>query len=134
MAFVYRDIKGIPLTSAEGDANFREVETKYLSKTGADAKFLTPTSLVVVASSAVIAFTKDAEYPPLTTGTFTVSLTGAVVGKVVVAYLNPGTTEPVLSIDNFQLISGSYAADKELMYVFKVGANGKIQYTITTLP
>lgn len=79
-----------------------------------------------------ITFTRDADFAPITGGTFTLDTTGAKVGAVVFAYLGPATTAPAIPA-SFQLLSGKYEAGKELMYGFKVGNNGKIQYTITAL-
>jgi hypothetical protein len=84
-------------------------------------------------SGTVLVFTQDAEYAAIYSGTFTVDVTGAKVGAVVTAYLGPATTQPVLDPATFQLVNGYYASGLNLMYMFKVGNNGKIQYTISTL-
>lgn len=79
-----------------------------------------------------LTFEQDAEYDPIATGTFSVDDSTKRIGAVVVAYLTPAATAPGLPAPNFQS-KDSYVAGKNLMYLFKVGANGSIQYTITVL-
>lgn len=79
-----------------------------------------------------LTFERDAEYDPIAAGTFTVDVGTKRVGAVVVAYLTPAAAAPALPAPAFQS-KDAYVAGKNLMYMFKVGANGSIQYTITVL-
>jgi hypothetical protein len=91
-----------------------------------------PTIGVAHRSGPTLTFEQDAEYDPIATGTFSVDDSTKRIGAVVVAYLTPAATAPSLPAPNFQS-KDSYVAGKNLMYLFKVGANGAIQYTITVL-
>jgi hypothetical protein len=87
-----------------------------------------------VKTGSVINFTSNAEYMPVSTGTFSIDTTNKVIGSVVYAYLNSGTTQPTLPTNVFQNTgSQDWVTGRNLMYGFKVGANGFIQFTITLL-
>jgi hypothetical protein len=86
-------------------------------------------SLPVQRTGSVLSFDATAVYGPLYSGTFTVNTSTKAVGAVVTAYLGPATTQPVLPA-GFTLIGGAYTAGVDLLYMFLVGANGKIQYHI----
>lgn len=88
--------------------------------------------LVQTANSTVVNFRGNLEYLPLSSGTFTVDVTGKVVGRVATAYLGPSCTAPVLDPGQFQ-VKGAFVAGKTNEYMFKVGANGFIQCAITQL-
>jgi hypothetical protein len=89
-----------------------------------------------VVTTTVLHFDKNYVHAPISSGTFTVDTTGLVVGKEVVAYLTATAGDPAAGLPaaTFQLLSGAYKAGTELMYTFRVGGNGKIQYVITELP
>lgn len=91
------------------------------------------TPKVTAKTGSNVVFTTDAEYSPVSGGTFTVSATGKLVGVVVSIYLTPTSTQPIIPATGFKLISGGYVANANLMYMFKVGANDQIQYFITNL-
>lgn len=91
-----------------------------------------PATGVAHRSGTTLTFEQNAEYDPIATGTFSVDNSTKRIGAVVVAYLTPAATAPSLPAPNFQS-KDSYVAGKNLMYQFKVGANGAIQYTITVL-
>ena len=105
---------------------------EYLRGLGLTVVDERPATGVAHRSGTALTFEQDAEYDPITTGTFSVDDIAKRIGAVVVAYLTPTTTEPTLPAPNFQS-KDSYVAGKNLMYLFKVGANGSIQYTITAL-
>jgi hypothetical protein len=94
--------------------------------------FAAGTSLVAHRTSAAITFDRDAEYAPILSGTFTVNDSTKRIGAVVAVYLGPGATAPSIPATGYQS-KDVYVAGKNLMYMFKVGANGSIQYTITQL-
>jgi hypothetical protein len=83
--------------------------------------------------TAAVTFTGNAEYNPITSGTFTVDDTRKTIGSVVTIYLGTAATEPVIPATGYKKISGSFTAGANQMYEFKVGANGLIRYTITNL-
>ncbi|HET9504172.1 MAG TPA: hypothetical protein VFO93_11570 [Hymenobacter sp.] len=85
-------------------------------------------------SGSVVRFTKDADYPPIASGTFTVDVTGAQRGAVVFAELGASATPPELNPDTFELEGGAYEAGKRLSYAFRVASTGKIRYLISRLP
>ena len=89
---------------------------------------------VVVRTATTLTFEKNAEYTPISANTFSVNVAGKVIGAVVVAYLTPTAANPIaaLTAAEFQ-VRGAYVAGKNLEYVFKVGANGKIQLSINPL-
>ncbi|MBD2770260.1 hypothetical protein IC235_20430 [Hymenobacter sp. BT664] len=91
-----------------------------------------PATGVAHRSGTVLTFEQNAEYDPISTGTFSVDDSTKRIGTVVTAYLTPTATAPTLSAPRFQS-KDSFVAGKNLMYHFKVGANGSIQYTITVL-
>lgn len=91
------------------------------------------TAGIPVRNSTAVTFERNAEYYPISSGTFTVSDTGKVIGSVVCSYLNPSASAPTIPATGYTLLSGAYEAGRSLMYMFKVGANGSIQYTITKL-
>lgn len=82
-------------------------------------------------NTTAVTFDSDAEYNPVYSGTFTVDDTTKIVGACVSVYLGPSAAAPTIPTTGYKLISGSYSAGKSLMYMFKVGANNQIQYTIT---
>jgi hypothetical protein len=86
-----------------------------------------------VKTSATVTFERDAEYNPISSGTFTVDNTAKAVGAVVSIYLTPSATQPTIPTTGYKLIGGAYEPGKNLMYMFKVGANNQIQYTITNV-
>jgi hypothetical protein len=81
----------------------------------------------------VLAFTQDAEYAPIYSGTFTVNATGAKPGTVVFAELGAGATQPALPA-GFELEGGAYVPGKRHSYGFRVSASGLIRYIINVLP
>lgn len=85
-------------------------------------------------SGSVVRFTKDADYPPVLTGTFTVDVAGARRGAVVFAELGASATPPVLDPDVFEPEGGTYETGKRLSYAFRVAGTGKIRYLIAPLP
>jgi hypothetical protein len=85
-------------------------------------------------SGSVVRFTKDADYPPVLTGTFSVDVARAVRNVVVFAELGASATPPVLDPAVFELEGGAYEAGKRLSYAFRVASTGKIRYLISTLP
>lgn len=107
-------------------------ETDYLRGLGLTVVDERSTTGVAHRSGTTLTFGQDAEYDPIATGTFSVDDSTKRIGAVVVAYLTPTATAPSLPAPNFQS-KDAYVAGKNLMYIFKVGANGSIQYTITVL-
>ncbi len=85
-------------------------------------------------SGSVVRFTKDADYPPVLTGTFSVDIARAVRNVVVFAELGASATPPVLDPAVFELEGGTYEAGVRLSYAFRVASTGKIRYIISTLP
>lgn len=83
-------------------------------------------------TSSALTFEQNAEYDPVLSGTFTVDAATKRIGAVVVVYLGPAAAAPSIPATGFQS-KDAYVAGKNLMYTFKVGANGSIQYTITVL-
>jgi hypothetical protein len=88
--------------------------------------------MVQTINSTTVYFRNNAEYQPILSGTFTVNTTGKVVGRVVTVYLGPSATAPTLDPAQFQ-VKGAFTAGKNNEFMFKVGANGFIQCTITQL-
>jgi hypothetical protein len=81
-----------------------------------------------------LTFNLNAEYAPVSAGTFTVDTSTKVVGAVVVVYLTPSASDPTPNLPASQFQTKSqYTPGKNLEYVFKVGRNGFIQYTINVL-
>ena len=104
----------------------------YLRSLGLTVVDERPATGVAHRTATALTFEQDAEYDPISTGTFSADDSTKRIGAVVVAYLTPAATAPTLPAPNFQS-KDSYVAGKNLMYLFKVGANGSIQYTITAL-
>jgi hypothetical protein len=95
---------------------------------------LSATNAVAVGSGTVLKFTQPATYPVISSGTFTVDVTGAEPGVVVFAELGPGAAQPALGA-TFELIgSGSHQAGKRLGYTFQVMPSGQIEYQIYLKP
>lgn len=87
---------------------------------------------VINRSTTTVTFDNDAEYNPISSGTFTVNDSTKITGVVVCVYLTPSATAPFIPSTGYQS-NDAYVGGKNLMYTFKVGANNKIQYTITLL-
>lgn len=107
-------------------------EAAYLRSLGLTVVDERPATGVAHRNGTTLTFEQDAEYDPIATGTFSVDDSTKRIGAMVVAYLMPAAAAPILPALNFQS-KDSYVAGKNLMYIFKVGANGSIQYTITVL-
>ena len=82
---------------------------------------------------AVVSFDKNAQYGPITSGTFTTDITSAEMGARVDVILASTGTEPALDATVFKTTS-SYTAGVDNIYSFKVLTTGKILYTIAVLP
>lgn len=89
---------------------------------------------VATPSGTVLAFTQDAEYSPIYSGTFTVNPAGARVGTTVFVELGAAASAPSLDASVFELAGGAYASGKRNEYGFRVAASGKIHYVINQLP
>lgn len=109
-----------------------EYDANYLRSKGMNVLDQRPTQSVAHRTATTLTFEQDAEYDPIATGTFSVDDSTKRIGAVVVVYLTPTAAAPTLPAPNFQSKDG-YVTGKNLMYQFKVGANGAIQYTITVL-
>lgn len=106
-------------------------EAAYLRELGLTVLDERPVRGVAHRTGTVLTFGQDAEYDPVTEGTFTLDDRDKRIGAVVTAYLGPDATAPEIPA-GFQS-RDVYEPGKSLMYMFKVGANGAIQYTITEL-
>jgi hypothetical protein len=106
-------------------------EADYLRGLGLTVLDERPVRGVAHRTGTELTFEQDAEYEPVNEGTFTLDDRGKRIGAVVVAYLGPDAKAPEIP-GGFQS-RDVYEPGKSLMYMFKVGANGSIQYTITEL-
>lgn len=84
-------------------------------------------------ATTTITFENNADYDPVYSGTFSVDASKKTIGAVVYAYLTPAATTPVIPTDFQPIGTQAYVVGKTLMYMFRVSANGIIQYTITLL-
>jgi hypothetical protein len=89
-------------------------------------------------NSTVLRFDKSYTHAPISNGTFTTDTSTVQVDSEVSVILAATATDPAanggLPAATFQLLAGAYANGAELLYTFRVGANGKIQYVINQLP
>ena len=108
-----------------------DYDAAYLQAQGVTVVDQRPASGVAYRKTTLLTFEQDAEYEPITAGTFTVDDQNKRLGAVVTAYLGPDAEDPKIT-GRFQS-RDVYVPGKNLMYMFKVGANGSIQYTITPL-
>lgn len=87
---------------------------------------------VLSMATTAVTLLENGTYPTVTSDTFTVDPTGAVLGMVAFIWLGPSATQPNLTNAAFQLEPGAaYVAGKTHRYAFCVGGNGKIQVNIT---
>lgn len=68
------------------------------------------TPRVVHRTTTMLTFEQDAEYAPILTGTFTVDDSAKQVGAVVVAYLGPAATPPLIPTMGFRRWASTYPA------------------------
>ena len=108
-----------------------DYDAAYLQTQGVTVVDQRPVRGVALRKATVLTFEQDAEYAPITEGTFTLDDRTKRIGAVVTAYLGPGAGQPEIT-GQFQS-RDVYVPGKSLMYMFKVGANDHIQYTITPL-
>ena len=139
--YILDNVRVYPRVAGLLPVNLDNAPCKFIMRNGSQFVGCFPGSNAVVVyeevpvkTAATLTFEKSAEYTPISAGTFTVELARKAIGAVVVVYLTPGTSDPTINLSPAQFQTKSvYTAGKNLEYVFKVGANGFIQYTINIL-
>lgn len=89
---------------------------------------------IEIGTGTVLFFDRERDYTPVTSGTYSLNITGKKVGVFVRAYVEPGGTAISFNanINDFQKLgTGSFVAGVENIYVFSVANNGNILYLIT---